>query len=187
MKLAELLDLHRAHYLDHFAASLEQVENRHFSEALVELSNYAPNKLYQLYRPDHLKVVKGEYRIVEFQLDRPFEHAPFQERRGDCLIEVLPFEWNRCIIQVLCERFDREALETWAHHWMDTEDSRPRDAEGFQNAIHHISPPSYPLGKLTFSIDFGTAPVRAVMELIQIFALEKGTTRVTLGAVLNEK
>ncbi|MBL0020195.1 MAG: hypothetical protein IPP17_28130 [Bacteroidetes bacterium] len=48
--------------------------------------------------------------------------------------------------------------------------------------IHYFSPPTYPEGKLTFAVDLGTAPVRAVMELIRLFQVEPGTLKVTIGA-----
>lgn len=173
--------MHRARYVDHFVQSLGKWSGGG-SEILLEMDNYAPDPLYKLIRADYVRNVRGELRVSEFRLSEPFEHAVFQELRGDCIVEVIPFHWNQCIIQVLCERFDRQALEAWATHWLDTENTKSYTAEGLLEVIHYISPPTYPLGRFTFSVDLGTAPVRALMELIRLLPVEKGTTRITIGA-----
>jgi hypothetical protein len=178
--LAELLDMHRAYYLDHFVTSLGKWSGG-ISEALLEWDHYAPSQLYKLFRADYVRDVKGELRLTAFNLNGPLEHATYIEERGEFTLEVRPFCWNECVFQVLCERFDRQAVEAWTEHWLDTEESRGRTAEGLREVIHRLSPPTYPLGKLTFFVDFGTAPVRAVMELIQIFQMERGTARIVFG------
>jgi hypothetical protein len=178
--LAELLDMHRAHYLDHFVQSMGKWSGG-MAEALLEWDRYAPSQLYKLFRGDYVREVKGEVRLTTFDLNGPLEHAIFLEQRGEFTVEVRPFCWNECVFQVLCERFDRQALEAWAEHWLDTEESRGWNADGLREVIHRLSPPTYPLGKLTFFVDFGTAPVRAVLELVQIFQMEQGSSRFIFG------
>lgn len=181
MNLADLLDMHRAHYLDHFLQSMAKWSGGG-SETLLEMDRYVPDPIYKLFRGDYVREVKGEIKLTTFSLTAPFEHAVFQERRGETLVEVSPFEWNNCIILVQCERFDRQALEAWATHWLDIEDTKARDGDGLKQVIHYVSPPTYPGGKLAFAVDLGTAPVRAVLELVRIFQAEKGTAKVTLCA-----
>jgi hypothetical protein len=40
------------------------------------------------------------------------------------------------------------------------------------------------MGKLAFLVDFGTAPVQAVLELVRVLGGEQGTTQIVLGAVI---
>lgn len=180
MNLEQVLDLHRTRYLDHFVQSVQRLGG-HASEVMMELGNYAPHPLYKMYRVDYLREEGDQYQVYEFNLKGKRDHPLVSQQVGDCTVNVLPFEWNHCVIQVLCARMDRQALEAWATHWIDEEDTRNPDAEGLKQVIHHISPPTYPLGKLTFGVDFGTAPVKAVMELIQLLQLEKGTESITIG------
>ncbi|MFM2375601.1 MAG: hypothetical protein RLZZ165_698 [Bacteroidota bacterium] len=172
--------MHRARYLDHFLQSLGKWSGGD-SEVLLQMDRYAPDPLYRLIRGDYVKIVNGEVRLTEFRLTEFLEHDAFLEHRGGCTVEVRPFAWNQCIVKVLCERFDRQALEAWAMDWLDTEDAKSKDGDGLRNVIHYLSPPSYPLGKLAFSIDLGTAPVKALMELIRLLQVEKGTTRVSIS------
>ena len=181
MNLAELLDMHRSHYIDHFVQSLAKWSGGR-SEVLLEMDRYVPDPIYKLFRGDYVREIKGEIKLTSFKLSGPFQHAVYRESRCGMMVVVQPFEWNECTVQVLCERFDRQALEAWATYWMDTEDEKPYDADGVQQVIHYFSPPTYPEGKLTFAVDLGTAPVRAVLELLRIFEVEKGTLKVTIGA-----
>lgn len=180
MNLIQLLDLHRAHYIDHFVESLVKMGDGP-TEVMLELDNKAPDELHRMYRVDYLRKHGEGYRIVEFSIDAPFQHDVYTERRGEVIIEVKPFMWNHCVVEVLTERYDRAAVIAWGTHWIDEEDLRPKDEDGLQGVIHNISPAGYPLGKLTFYVDFGTAPVKAVTELIQVLTIGVKSAKVTLG------
>jgi hypothetical protein len=164
MNLKELLDLHRAHYIDHFVQGLQKLDGGP-SEILLDLDNKAPDELHRMYRVDGLKLDGEGYRMVEFNLSVPFQHAPFTEQRGEVTVEVHPFVWNACIVEVLTDRIDRV---------------RSKDADGLQGVIHNISPASYPQGKLTYWVDFGTAPVQALLELIKVLTVGAKSAKVTL-------
>jgi hypothetical protein len=179
MNLKELLDLHRAHYIDHFVQGLQKLEDSP-TEILLDLDNKAPDELHRMYRVDGLKLVGDSYRMVEFNLTSPFKHAPFTEQRGEVTVEVHPFIWNACVVEVLTDRIDRGAVIAWGTHWIDVEDVKSKDADGMQGVIHNISPASYPQGKLTYWVDFGTAPVQAMLELIKVLTIGAKSAKVTL-------
>jgi hypothetical protein len=183
MTLVDLLEMHRAHYLDHFVQSLVKAHDG-ASEILLEMDNYVPDPIYRLYRPDYVRNVKGQLQLMGFNLSAPMDHAVFKEQRGALTVEVRPFVWHECIVQVYCERYDRKALEGWITHWLDVEDTKERDEDGLKQVIHYITPPTYPMGKLAFLVDFGTAPVQAVLELVRVLGGEQGTTQIVLGAVI---
>ncbi len=182
MNLKELLDLHRAHYLDHFIAGARKFPDG-VTEMLMELDFPAPDEIYRHYRIDMATQHREQFKFAEFTLDKPFLHAPFVEQRGSAVVEVQPFPWNKCVVEVLTDRIDRGAVIAWATHWIDVEDLRPHDADGLLGVIHNITPPSYPGGKLTYVVDFGTAPVQAVLELIQVLTVGAKSAKVTLSAI----
>jgi hypothetical protein len=183
MNLHELIDLHRAHYLDHFVSCIA-ADRADWTEVLLTMDRPAPDELYKLYRADALREINTDegLQIVEIQHREPLPHAPWRKMKGESILEVRPFHWNRCIVEVLADRIDRAALIAWGTHWIDLEDLKQPDAERLKGVIHFLSPPSYPGGKLTFLVDFGTAPVKAVTELVQVLTIGSKSYHITLGA-----
>lgn len=189
MNLNELLHLHRAHYLDYFKKCLAPVEDG-YTEILLETESKAPDELFRNFRadgvvPDDIVPDGDRMKVADFELRSSVYHEPFVQYHGESSIEIRPFPWNYCVVQVVSERFDRAALIAWGLHWIDIEDMKfASEDERIKGVIHYISAPTYPGGKLAFVVDFGTAPVRAATELIQVLTIGAGEYRVILGPEL---
>lgn len=179
MNLKQLLEIHRVHYLEHYLRHCQRLQEE-FLEVLYELSFPAPDELFRLYRADIVHITGDEPKIIEISLREPRPHAVWEGHVGEAEVEVHPFEWHACIIEALTDRFDRAAVLAWGTHWIDEEDLREKDAQGLQGVIHNISPPSYPLGKLTMKVDFGSAPVQAAIELIKVLSMGAKNAKITL-------
>lgn len=179
-----MLERYRTHYLTYFKEERARAQKQHGgaggSELLFAADTYVPEELYKLLRGDYAWQTGERWHLVEFHQDALPDLPTEEFEMGECKLLVRPFYWNRCTVNVHCDRFDREALVAWATHWIDIDDERPRDADGFKQAIHNVTPPSYPLGKFALIVDLGTAPVRALSELLRLFAMEQGTTLIVL-------
>ncbi|MFN8393984.1 MAG: hypothetical protein U0176_04850 [Bacteroidia bacterium] len=184
MDIAELLERYRSQYVTHFLEARERAAREHGrrsgSEFLFEAERYAPDRLYKLLRADYAWQEGEGWQLTEIALDRFLDLPTMEFQRGECKVVVEPFHWNRCNLIVDCERVDREALVTWATHWIDMDEERPRDENNLKQAIHYMTPPGYPLGKMGLGVDLGTAPVRALLELIRLISAEKGTETIRI-------
>jgi hypothetical protein len=180
MNAFQALELQCDAYQAYFLNRARQLRGKEgMLEALFESESRVPDRLHRLMRADHAEERDHRFQFKEFHLPSPVLSAPVVEHMGGWAIEVRPFLWHRCLVQVLAERFDRQALVTWGSHWIDEEDTRHPKENGLRECIHHVSPPSYPNGKLTFFVDFGTAPLQAAKELIRIIMVDgnEGTIR----------
>jgi len=120
--------------------------------------------------PVRIDVVLGtqeDYQLVGIQEDTQPGFEPFSAEVASLNIEVsvAPFLWHRCdvLMQGSCE--DWQPLLEWFAKWMDLDNSR-RDPSGFAGSIHQMSlPAEHPEGTI-LTIDMGTAPPEAMLELL---------------------
>ena len=128
-------------------------------------------ELYQINRYDFInKNSEGKLDLTEFNLDKDsvtkFDKQLYEV--NGMRVTFDPFVWNGCEFTI--DKKPNIAFDIWARKWMDIDDKKKQDANGFQNVIHSVTFPEEENGKWTMSIDFGTAPIEAVKELMTIFS-----------------
>jgi hypothetical protein len=94
-----------------------------------------------------------------------------------------PFTWDACqVIAIgLPARPDYTPLLDWFTEWADLRDARPADpATSLRHVVHHVSEPVVREDVTAFEVDFGTADVDALDELLSTLQ-DMGASIVILG------
>jgi hypothetical protein len=132
----------------------------------------------KLFRLDMASFVDKVFDSLEINLDRP-EQEPVQIPLESGLeLEIRPCVWNNMV--VLCKTFDASdpAFLAWFTKWMNTNDDNPMDQYGLYNVIHHTTVERID-GGCKVTVDFGSAELNALYELLSILQLQ-GNRRLVL-------
>jgi hypothetical protein len=174
MELAPFFTTIAGHYRAQFAAFLERQRKaapRGESEAKLQMRDASP--LFRgLHRADYL--ISSPRQIVFLKPDEAASFEPFSTQVGAMNVEVAEARWDQIVLVCSGGALEENDFLAWFARYFDKEDARRTD--GFANAIHsaEIAP-----GRL--SVDFGTAPADALIELLDLLAA-KGFTRVRVAA-----
>lgn len=121
---------------------------------------------------------------TEASIDRPLMPALMHSEFDGVKFVIARFRWNQCPVTVLGTRSLGADFDAWFSRWFEGKSSH--DGKTLIEAIHSASRPS-PLPRgigLTFTVNFGSAPVQAVVELMGVLA--RGAQLVALGAEPHE-
>ena len=185
MSIVSIATAERDRYVAYFDASLAEARSQNpesASELLIAINNEAMPYPYRYLRVDLIgKLPDGSDRVYELWLDP----APDAEGRGFDLgpvkIEMYPFTW--CSVQLAFDRPlpDMAKLEALLTQLLDIDDSRSNSGTALANAIHSVSQIETN-GELWYlTIDFGTAPVDALLDLID-FLMAEGMSRIIVAS-----
>ncbi|MET0637957.1 MAG: hypothetical protein ABWZ25_18135 [Chitinophagaceae bacterium] len=177
INMEELLQKQRTQYIENFKVGFAQKGTKKSAiEIMLQITSDQNRNLpevFQLNRFDMLTVNDaGKYDITEFNLskDSVWMFDPMRFPFRGIQVEIHPFVWNGC--EISCNDFPQVKYSEWAARWLDMEDSKDVGTDGFQNVIHSVTFPQLKNGKWTTSIDFGSAPPDALMELLEILEKE---------------
>lgn len=173
----------RAHYLRGYLESLGEFQSSHSPSApeiLLELPREAPLG-FKLYRVDMGSNSSSGFKVKEVNLETHLAFEPFRERSASELeVMVFPIAWNG--VEFLGNfTSNTKLLEQWALKWLDVEDQKQQDEHGLQGVIHSVTKLEEKDGLTGFSIDFGSAPVEALSELLVIFG-SMGATNIEVSS-----
>lgn len=175
MSVVSIVRTERDRYSNYFEAAFESVkadDAQCVRELLIAINGEALPYPYRYLRLDALKKKPdGTDHAYEFWLDPSPEAEARSFQLGPVAVEIYPFTW--CAAQVAFDRApDIGKLEAFLTAWLDTSDSRGSGGAGPANAIHSASPVESN-GELSFlTIDFGTAPADALLDLIDFLGNE---------------
>jgi hypothetical protein len=102
-------------------------------------------------------------------LSPPFAHEPLRLMTDEKLpVAVGDLAWDACRVRARGPRdpLQRETAD-WFWRWFDAKDTKAPDEKGFRDVIHALSFGAYQDGTLTFDVDFGSAPVDALDDLLR--------------------
>lgn len=123
----------------------------------------------------------GKIDVTEFAGDELLEGsliATFDV--GQAQVKVYPLSWEICPVWCnLKSRLDVTALDVWRTRWMNP-DAKSDSEAGVSRSVHCMSRPAQEGGGYVQEIDFGTAPVDGLIELVAVLA-EHGATEIELG------
>jgi hypothetical protein len=57
----------------------------------------------------------------------------------------------------------------WFHKWLDINDSSQPNEDGFRGVVHSVVQPERMKDYWFVPVDFGTAPIQAFAELVEVF------------------
>jgi hypothetical protein len=182
MSIVSIIGAERERYASYFEAAFENVRagnTQSARELLISINNEALPYPYRYLRVDAVeKRSDGTDQPYEFWLDPSQEAEARGFQLGPVAIEMYPFTW--CATQVAFDRApDTGKLEAFLTTWLDTNDARASGGSGAANAIHSASPIETN-GELSYlTIDFGTAPSDALLDLIDLVGNE-GADRIII-------
>lgn len=183
--LAALVDQVREHYLIALLSSFAEYKtSRHPSslEVLLELRRDEPLP-FRLYRVDMASNVNGESHLQEVNPSTHLGFEPFSaEGGGGLVVEAHPMNWND--VEVFANALpNASAIEEWVLKWLDVEDKRATDEDGLQGVIHSVTKQDSEVGSFRVVVDWGSAPLAALEELLQVLR-SGGATMVRLSTPL---
>ena len=84
-------------------------------------------------------------------------------------LEIGPLVWDQTTIDAAGAGPEAsEQVQEWFLRWFDPEDANPADAMGLQGVVHSMSDIRAGDGCITFTLDLGSAPARAVEDLVSV-------------------
>jgi hypothetical protein len=192
MTAGELLDQVRALYVDQFAA------------IAAELSQEGDELIFEpAFRDEHGKIIGDGALSLPLRTDlvlvrggeaqeptrvdseKMLSFEPLSiEWPGGVELHLAPFHWDACQLRAvgIAVPIHWLPLKKWFNKWFDTEDTNPPDEQGFSNVVHFMSDPVLQGKLLTFSVDFGSAPVVALEELLDALR-NLGAAEIEIGEV----
>ena len=183
MSVVSIIEAERNRYVAHFESVVADPAPRSngvVRELLTAVNNEAWSYPYRYFRADlACKTDNGSPELFEIWLDpasgsegRGFQLGPLQ-------IEIYPFTW--CSVQIVFNRPLRNLakLEALFSRLLDVEDEST-DPLRAANAIHSVTPIEENGEFWFFTVDFGTAPADAFLDLIDFLANDAMTDRIVI-------
>jgi hypothetical protein len=111
-------------------------------------------------------------QIVNF---RPDTHVAFEPQslvwQKKMKIRLEPLAWHNVEFECTGLIPQKSQLEPWAIRWIDPQNKRQPDHHGIGGWVHAVSYPEKKVNHQVFFVDFGSAPVQAFQELMQVLML----------------
>lgn len=160
----------REHYIKALLASFAEFNGASSPSALevmFELQRQA-SLPYRLYRADMAANVSGQAKLQEVNPSTHLSFEPFKLDTGNGLVAAVhPVVWNDVSIKTDVRLPDGE-IEAWAMQWLDMDDLHAQDENGLQGVIHSILRDDTGDEGTELTIDFGSAPVGALNDLLSV-------------------
>ena len=171
----------RERYLEALLASLADFADLHqpsAAEVMFELQRDEPLP-FRLYRADTAAGVDGTTQVQEVNPSTHLGFEPFGiEFVEGVTAAVSPFVWND--VAVLANiTLPAEPVEAWALHWLDLDEQFTEDEHGLKGVVHSIVREDAADGSTLLCIDFGSAPVAALQELVTL-AFSAGASHLSI-------
>lgn len=172
MELQDILAAVREHYLGKYREAI-RASREQFPLGVAELMLELNGEVAPAYRYYRIDLTGGTVDHPNFSEVNPETHQPSPVRalsyRGMPLT-LSQLVWNGVEFSVSPPVADDAGIQAWALRWLDLEESAVVDADGLGAYVHSITAPEHSTDATSFSVDFGSAPVRSVLELLDVLA-----------------
>ena len=166
----QTLDREREQYLSIYLRGIADAKTEHelaVPEVKVELSNEKVSKAYRYYTLDIFCRDGEKAGPVEVNLKAAESFEPINENWQGIDVTLHPFVWNGLEFRTDGDLSDDARLVTWMMKWMDIEDQKVKDENLLSGIVHNVTAPEKVKSGWSFSVDFGSAPLDAFVELIE--------------------
>jgi hypothetical protein len=168
--VAEIAERIQRSHLAHFRACLSQLEARGHVEPeseAVEQHGIAVTEgaLATPYRHDAALLLAGAPELFTFDSAQLSEFEPILATWATATVRVEPFFWDSCELRFQPPRDPRSLapLQSW---FLRAFRDRAEPVNGVVGAVHFISDPTTLDGTTRVTLDLGTAPSNAFLELL---------------------
>lgn len=164
--MIDTIKTERNRYLDFFRKGIDYLkkDKTQFAvELLIETGDKELKRPFNLLRVDFIfKDDEKVDKINALQLNSLLDYKTNKNTINNSEIEVNPFCWDNC--KIIADKIDMNKLTAWIEKWIDIEESRQTE---YSNSIHNCSMIQKLDETEEITVDFGTAPVDALLELIE--------------------
>jgi len=183
MSIEKIFAKERDRYVDFFIDARTEVSTESkntVGELLISINNEKIPYPYRYLRVDLMSSTSdGVPKPFEVKIDPDPAFEPKGFDFGQFTVEVYPFTWSSIQILVNQPIKNMRQLEGWITRWLDVEDKNPSNHRGISQAIHSFSPVDHQGEWWYLTGDFGTAPVDALIEFVELMA-SQGATRIVI-------
>jgi uncharacterized protein YtpQ (UPF0354 family) len=95
-------------------------------------------------------------------------------------VRVYETTWENFPVWTVLADPDWQQLQPWRDKWMDVHRQDVGDEDGLKGIVHHLGKPIAEGGGFLYIIDFGSAPVEALLEILAVLE-QMGATELELG------
>ncbi|GGZ27130.1 hypothetical protein [Asticcacaulis endophyticus] len=161
MDFEDLMELSRDSYVSQFASFIEKQQALHdkgSAEVKFQLSDHSG--LYrQFYCADYASNDDG-VQIVEMTPDEEVSFDSISVSLGELEMTVQRLNWHDVTLTLEGEALPPEAFAEWFETWFDPDETNTDWDSKFSSHVHSLL-----LDGHDIHVDFGTAPVEALVEL----------------------
>lgn len=186
MEFSELVQMHRNQYVSKLEEFYDCADGA--KEVLVQRGSSQESELYSLYRFDILsKNEDGSFNVQEFNNDSYLDHPTFAFNHAGLEIQIDPVYWNGVELDIVDFNGEMNDIHKWLELWLVDEDETLKNGDLSGN-IHSFIEPSVYDESISFSIDFGTASIDALLQLLEILKSNNATfVRIHSGEMLSNE
>ena len=164
MELTAFIARVRDHYVEQFEAMAESLK-RNDPQGVAEMKlrlNESSELFEHLYCVDFVKSnADGGPQLIDFQPERALTFSEVEGAIGEATLTVSHLRWDDVVIQHDAPSIGPEMLGPWFERWFDRNDERHAVGAAISRVIHSML-----VLPETLSVDFGTAPPEAFVELL---------------------
>lgn len=157
----------RTAYIEAFHRGLAELkaEGRDcYPEICLELNTKRSQEVYRLFVCDVIeKKADGSTGVIEFNID------PIQATFPG-LTDLRPLVWNSITFTCTRSHFVEADVLAWAHRWIHDESPPLGAQDGLTGIIHSVTEPEVSGEFVSVAVDFGSAPIQALDELLAVFS-----------------
>jgi hypothetical protein len=151
-------------------------------EVMIEPTASATPTPYRYYRLDLASGAESPPNLTDVNVDphaliAPTQYQPLPQLR----VTLSTFVWNGLEFVARDQPDNLTALSEWVERWLDVNDTRHSDPDGLAGIIHSTTFPVVDQHGWSFSVDFGSAPVDAVRDLL-LTLNAGGVTELRMGS-----
>ena len=110
----------------------------------------------------------GKHSVIEANLSRATSFPISSTTRKGVAITIRPFAWNGAVFSVRAQ--DIVEVSPWYDRWADLEEKNGNDEDGVGGVIHSLYVKDAAEGLKEYSVDFGSAPVAAFDDFLDLLA-----------------
>jgi hypothetical protein len=182
--IMEMLDAERENYRSVYLQALCEARGQHdvaMPEVKVHTTLEKFREPYRHYTLDILCRRGDRSGPIEVNLTAASAFAPVSETWQELDVTLHPFVWNGLEFRLDGDLADDARLVAWMDRWMDIGEKKPRDENHLSEIVHNVTQPGRTQGGWSFSVDFGSAPLDAFVELVEVVRAS-GAKKLELGS-----
>jgi len=182
--ILQRLDAERENYLSVYLRGIAAARDKHDAavpEVRIETTKEKLRKPYRYYILDIFCRRGDQSGPIEVNLAAAAAFRPVNEKWQGLDVTLHPFVWNGLEFRLDGDLADEAGLLAWMDKWMDIPERKPKDENRLSQIVHNVTQPERTESGWSFSVDFGSAPLDAFVELIDVVRAS-GTKRLELGS-----